>query len=122
MPHSNKVREFIITDHGVEVLDVFAGPEGILVGGAREIGSAKQVAINVLKRELEERDMAETEIKIKHLHSKILDIGQELTQLESNKLKVLKKHKFPATPQNEIRPMNRLKNIDIENMPDERKV
>jgi len=122
MPHSNKVREFIITDHGVEVLDVFSGPEGILVGGAREIGSAKQVAINMLKRELEERDMTETETKIKHLHSQILDIGQELTQLESTKLKVLKKYKLPAAPLNEIRPVNRLNKIDIEKISDERKV
>ena len=110
MPHSNKVREFIITDQGIEILDVFSGPEGVLVGGAREIGSAKQVAINVLNRELAERDMAETENKIKALHTKILDIGQELTHLEATKLKAAERR---PPLKKIINPINRLKTIDI---------
>ena len=33
--NSNQVREFVLTDHGVELLDVYVGPEGILTGSAR---------------------------------------------------------------------------------------
>ena len=36
MKHSNQVREFLITDKGIELVDVYIGPEGILVGSARE--------------------------------------------------------------------------------------
>ncbi|KAA9039086.1 KaiC family protein [Ginsengibacter hankyongi] len=36
MNHSKQVREFIITDKGVDILNVINGPEGILVGSARE--------------------------------------------------------------------------------------
>ncbi len=33
--HSNQVREFRLTDHGIELLDVYTGPEGVLTGSAR---------------------------------------------------------------------------------------
>lgn len=37
MAHSNQMREFVLTDHGVELRDVYVGPSGdLLAGGARE--------------------------------------------------------------------------------------
>ena len=33
--HSNQVREFVLTGHGVELVDVYAGPAGVLTGSAR---------------------------------------------------------------------------------------
>ena len=36
MAHSNKVREFLLTDMGVNLLDVVVGEKGVLVGSARE--------------------------------------------------------------------------------------
>ncbi len=36
MKHSNQVREFIISDNGLDLVDVFIGPDGILTGSARE--------------------------------------------------------------------------------------
>ena len=35
MPHSNQIREFVLSDKGIELLDVVAGPEGVLTGRAR---------------------------------------------------------------------------------------
>ena len=35
MPHSNQVREFVLTERGVELLDVYLGPDGVLTGSAR---------------------------------------------------------------------------------------
>jgi circadian clock protein KaiC len=35
MSHSNQIREFLLTDHGVELVNVHLGPEGILTGSAR---------------------------------------------------------------------------------------
>eukprot|EP01118_Nematostelium_gracile_P008240 TRINITY_DN2730_c0_g2_i7.p1 TRINITY_DN2730_c0_g2~~TRINITY_DN2730_c0_g2_i7.p1 ORF type:complete len:546 (-),score=54.71 TRINITY_DN2730_c0_g2_i7:28-1665(-) len=34
--HSNQVREFIITTAGLDLVDVYLGPEGVLTGSARE--------------------------------------------------------------------------------------
>ena len=33
--HSNQVREFILTDEGPQLVDVYVGPEGVLTGSAR---------------------------------------------------------------------------------------
>ena len=33
--HSNQVREFVLTDHGAELVDVYVGAEGMLTGSAR---------------------------------------------------------------------------------------
>ncbi len=36
MKHSNQVREFVITNEGLNLIDVYLGPDGILTGSARE--------------------------------------------------------------------------------------
>ncbi|OBH91536.1 KaiC 1 [Mycobacterium sp. E2733] len=41
-PHSNQVREFVLTDHGVELVDVYVGSAGILTGSARLVQEAEQ--------------------------------------------------------------------------------
>ncbi len=35
MAHSNQVREFVINEKGLELVDVYLGPEGVLTGSAR---------------------------------------------------------------------------------------
>lgn len=35
MAHSNQVREMLLTDHGIELVDVDPGPNGVLTGSAR---------------------------------------------------------------------------------------
>jgi circadian clock protein KaiC len=35
MRHSNQIREFLLTDRGADLQDVYVGPDGILVGSAR---------------------------------------------------------------------------------------
>jgi circadian clock protein KaiC len=36
MAHSNQVREFLITGDGIDLVDVYTGPEGVLTGSARQ--------------------------------------------------------------------------------------
>ncbi len=35
MAHSNQIREFVLTSRGIDLLDVYRGPEGVLIGSAR---------------------------------------------------------------------------------------
>src|SRR4030065_1085144 len=35
MAHSNQMREFIITDQGIDLVDVYLGPGGVFTGAAR---------------------------------------------------------------------------------------
>ncbi|HKY43091.1 MAG TPA: circadian clock protein KaiC [Pyrinomonadaceae bacterium] len=49
-PHSNQVREFVLTDHGIELLDAYIGAEGVLMGSARSSQLARETAAQVERR------------------------------------------------------------------------
>jgi circadian clock protein KaiC len=42
MAHSNQIREFHITGQGIELVDVYVGPHGVLTGSARQAQEAKE--------------------------------------------------------------------------------
>jgi circadian clock protein KaiC len=52
MAHSNQIREFLLTDHGVQLTEVYLGPEGVLTGSTRLSQEAKEKATGV-QRSLE---------------------------------------------------------------------
>ena len=52
MAHSNQIREFLLTDNGIELADVYLGPEGVLTGTARKSQESKETA-QALARELD---------------------------------------------------------------------
>jgi circadian clock protein KaiC len=66
MAHSNQVREFLLTPHGIELTDVYQGPEGVLTGSARLAQEAREMASKLRssqeaeskRRELERRQQA----------------------------------------------------------------
>jgi len=45
--HSNQVREFVLTDHGIELIDAYIGAEGVLMGSARSSQLAREKAADV---------------------------------------------------------------------------
>lgn len=49
--HSNQYREFLITDDGINVLDVYVGEGGVLTGVARQEQEAKEAAELLLKQQ-----------------------------------------------------------------------
>lgn len=63
MAHSNQVREFLISDHGIDVVDAYIGPSGVLTGSARAAQEALEKAAVLagqqeaarLKREVERK-------------------------------------------------------------------
>ena len=42
MPHSNQIREFLLTSHGIELADVYVGAGGVLTGSARQAQEAQE--------------------------------------------------------------------------------
>ena len=69
MAHSNQIREFLLTDHGVELVDVYVGPAGLLTGSAR-------IAQNL-------REEAEIAARKQQLARKNLELKQKRLTLES---------------------------------------
>jgi circadian clock protein KaiC len=59
MAHSNQIREFLLTPHGVELIDVYAGAGGVLTGSARLTREAEDRAAALQQeQELERRERA----------------------------------------------------------------
>jgi circadian clock protein KaiC len=54
--HSNQVREFLLTSTGIELADVYVGPQGVLTGSARSAQEAQERADALERQEdLEQR-------------------------------------------------------------------
>jgi circadian clock protein KaiC len=89
MAHSNQVREFMITDHGIELKDVYLGPAGgLLMGSARASQEAREVE-DALAREQEiKRRRREIERNLKALRVQMAVLNEEL-ETESYELKEL---------------------------------
>jgi circadian clock protein KaiC len=45
MQHSNEVREFLITSKGLDLVEVYRGPNGVLVGSARTAKIRESMAV-----------------------------------------------------------------------------
>jgi circadian clock protein KaiC len=66
MKHSNQIREFLISDHGIDVVDAYIGASGVLTGSARVAQSSLEKAAVLagqqeaaqLKREVERKRTA----------------------------------------------------------------
>ena len=64
MSHSNQIREFLLTDNGVDLVDVYAGAGGVLTGSARLSQEAEErAAALVEEQELERRQRALARLK-----------------------------------------------------------
>jgi len=44
MAHSNQVREFVISNHGIDLVDAYIGPSGVLTGASRVAQAAREKA------------------------------------------------------------------------------
>jgi circadian clock protein KaiC len=77
IPHSNQIREFVFTDHGIELLDVYIGSEGVLTGTARAAREAKETAQFLLHRQELELKQRNLERKNQALEAKIAALRAE---------------------------------------------
>jgi circadian clock protein KaiC len=51
MEHSNQIREFLLTNDGLRLLDVYLGPEGVLTGAARMSQEGREKAASTFRRQ-----------------------------------------------------------------------
>ncbi|MBS1190976.1 MAG: circadian clock kinase KaiC [Rhodocyclaceae bacterium] len=84
MAHSNQIREFRLTKHGVDLVDVYIGPQGILTGLARETQEAQDRAVAELRQRELERGRLLTERRRKALEARIAELQAEFQAEESD--------------------------------------
>jgi circadian clock protein KaiC len=87
MKHSNQVREFVITDLGLDLVDVYLGADGVLTGSAREAQQLLEATGQVLRSYAVTSKDLEIERKRKILEAKIASLQEEFesVQAELNK-------------------------------------
>ena len=71
MAHSNQIREFLLTNEGIELKDVYLGPEGVLTGSARQAQEAREKAEALLRLQGIERKHRELDRKREALEARI---------------------------------------------------
>ena len=74
MAHSNQVRECLITDHGVELCEVYVGAGGVLTGSARIAQEAQELALTLTRKQEVERRQIEIESRRKALEAKVASL------------------------------------------------
>lgn len=77
MGHSNQVREFVISDEGLNLVDVYLGPDGVLTGSAREAQQLMEATGEVLRTHAVTRKDKEIERKRTVLQAKIESLKEE---------------------------------------------
>jgi circadian clock protein KaiC len=93
MSHSNQIREFKLTDHGIELLDVYVGPEGVLTGSARLSQEAKNEEEQLLRNQEIERKKIGLELKRAATEAQITVLKSEFKAQESETLKIIEMEK-----------------------------
>jgi circadian clock protein KaiC len=82
MGHSNQVREFLITSHGVDLIPVAVGPNGVLTGSARLHMEMEQRAQTLARQQEIERKQRALLRKSKSLDNQIESMRADLAAEE----------------------------------------
>ncbi|GAB3577425.1 KaiC family protein [Hymenobacter daeguensis] len=82
MAHSNQVREFLVTDHGIELLEVVLGPSGIVTGASRLTQQMAEHAQDLATRQEAERRDRELERRRRMLEANIANLRTEFESVE----------------------------------------
>jgi circadian clock protein KaiC len=77
MAHSNQLREFLLTPEGIDLLDVYVGPEGVLTGSSRLSQEAREEADTLARRQEAERKDRDRMRKREALEARIAAIRKE---------------------------------------------
>jgi circadian clock protein KaiC len=89
--HSNQIREFLLTNQGIELADVYVGPQGVLTGSARQAQEALELADGTARIEDLERRRIHLERRRESVAAQTAALWSEF-QSEENAVKSLLSH------------------------------
>jgi circadian clock protein KaiC len=82
MKHSNQIREFLITSQGIELQDVYIGPEGVLTGSMRAAQEDREKAAAAAQAQATERKQRELARKRAALEAQIAALHAEFEAVQ----------------------------------------
>jgi circadian clock protein KaiC len=97
MAHSNQVRELLLTDRGIQLVDVYLGPSGALAGAARLAQEAQERAAAMERRQEVERQQRDLERRRQMLDARIAALRLEFEAEEEE----IRRHLFQAEAREE---------------------
>jgi circadian clock protein KaiC len=77
MAHSNQLREFLLTNHGVDLLDVYLGEDGVLTGSSRLSKETREKAAALLRQQDLEARQRELRRKREALEARIVALRKQ---------------------------------------------
>jgi len=97
MSHSNQVREFLLTNHGIELRDVYLGPSGsLLMGSARVALEAEENAAAVVREQGTRGRTRELEHKRQTVEAQVASLRAAYKAEEAELLKTIEQDKIRA--------------------------
>jgi circadian clock protein KaiC len=82
MSHSNQVREFLLTEHGIQLVDVCLGPEGVLTGSARRAQAARERTETAAREEEIARQRRELDLRRQVMEARVATLRSEFKMEE----------------------------------------
>ena len=96
MAHSNQIREFLLTEKGVNLIDVYVGPAGVLTGSARLSKEAEEKAEEFIRRQEIELKQLNLGKKRKVMEAQIAAMRAELETSSAEIKKITEEEKDAA--------------------------
>ncbi len=88
MKHSNQIREYLITSEGIELQDVYVGPEGVLTGSMRAAQEDREKAAALARAQEIERKQRDLARKRAALEAQIAALRGEFEAIEDESKRV----------------------------------
>jgi circadian clock protein KaiC len=82
MAHSNQLREFVLTGHGIRLLPVYIGPGGVLTGSSRITQESAERADAIQKQQEIERKQQDAARKRLTIQAQVMALQAELDAVE----------------------------------------
>jgi circadian clock protein KaiC len=112
--HSNQVREFLLTDKGIELVDAYVGSEGVLMGSARAAQTARENAATLDREEARQRRRRELQRKQELYEAQIVALrGQYETERDAILWELDEDQKRESIAATQRLEMARLRHADV---------
>jgi len=113
MAHSNQIREFLITSKGVDIIDVYTGPAGVLTGSARFAQEIKDQAADDTRKDEIEKLQRDLERKRKLMEAQVAALQTEFDAKEEEVKQLVNQEKrLEKTTDENRKEMGRLRKED----------
>jgi circadian clock protein KaiC len=97
MNHSKQLREYQLTDHGIELVDAYIGPDGVLTGTARQAQAARERETGLVRRQITERRRLDVARKRATIERQIAEMRAAVEAEEEETSKLIEQEEASET-------------------------